>query len=87
MRSRVHKSGECVLPMRERHPHRAQPALGKDRIGGTFRETPRLSGRDRSNRRGESHKADNGLREFMPGTIASICRVTDALQITRDEIF
>ena len=73
--------------MRKQRSYSTQPALGKDGIGGAPRGTSHLRGRDGTNRDGEAHEADDGLGEFMPGTIAGIRHVTNSPQVTRDEIF
>ena len=70
--------------MGKQRSYRTQPALGKDGIGGTPGETSHLRGRNGTNRDGEAREADDGLCEFMPGTIAGIRHVTDSPQVTRE---
>src|ERR1043165_2820845 len=84
VRGLLHESGESILPMGQQRSYRAQPALSKNRVCGTLRDTSRLSGRNGPNRCGEIHTLNNGLREFMPGTIAGIRYMTDSTKATRE---
>lgn len=76
-----HESGESILPRGQQCSYRTQPALGKDRVCRTLRETPRLSSRNGPNRGGEIHKPDDGLCELMPSAIAGIRHMAYSPQI------
>ena len=86
-RNLLYKFGKGIFPMREEFSHGPKPTLGKDRIGRTSCRTAHLLGRDWPNRNGEAREANDGFGEFVPGTIATICHVTDAPQVTHGKIF